>query len=252
MSTEYSIGLVSISFRKYTPREILAAMKSTSLTCIEWGSDVHAPCGETERLDEIVALQKQYGITCCSYGTYFRLGQTPIEELEGYIRAAKRLGTDVIRLWCGTKNAESMTADEQKAFLDECRKAAAIAKSHGVTLCMECHKGTFTERREDTLRLMAAVNSPHFQMYWQPFQWQSEEENVKNAGAIAPYAKRIHVFNWKGDKKLPLADAVSTWRDYLKQFPSPLPLLLEFMPMNTLEELTAESAALETIIGGSL
>ena len=251
MSTQHTMGLVSISFRQHSPREILEAMQKTSLTCIEWGSDVHAPYGDTERLDEIVRLQKQYGITCCSYGTYFRLGETPLEELEGYIRAAKKLGTNVLRLWCG-KGAVGMTEEEKVRFFELCRTAAAIAKEHDVIFCMENHMKTFTERREDTLLLMEQVNSPHFQMYWQPFQWQNEEENIKNARAIAPFAKRVHVFNWEGNQKFPLADATSAWRAYLKEFTSPLPLLLEFMPKGTLEELPTESKALETILGGNI
>ena len=83
---KYNFGLVSVSFRNYTPRDILQVMKETKLSCIEWGSDIHAPCNETEKLMEISTLQKEYGIKCCSYGTYFRLGQTPVEELNNYIR----------------------------------------------------------------------------------------------------------------------------------------------------------------------
>ena len=85
---KYNLGLVSVSFRPFAPEEILKAMANTGLTCIEWGSDVHAPYNNVEKLNQIVSLQKQYGITCCSYGTYFRLGETPIEELPGYIAAA--------------------------------------------------------------------------------------------------------------------------------------------------------------------
>ena len=70
--TEYNLGLVSVSFRKITPEEILSAVRDAGLSCIEWGSDVHAPCKDTERLYGLVELQKKYGITCSSYGTYFR------------------------------------------------------------------------------------------------------------------------------------------------------------------------------------
>ena len=79
----FSLGLVSVSFRDRTPREILEAMKCAGLSVVEWGSDVHAPYADTERLTEITNLQKEYGIQCSSYGTYFRLGETPLEELIG-------------------------------------------------------------------------------------------------------------------------------------------------------------------------
>ena len=95
---------------------------------------------------------------------------------------------------------------------------------------------------------MNEVNSKNFRMYWQPFQWQTSEQNILNSKLIAPYAEHIHVFNWKGDEKLPLIDAASEWQDYLKAFSTPRTLLLEFMPNGTLEELEAEVSALKKII----
>ena len=244
---QYNLGLVSVSFRPFAPEAILKAVAGAGLTCIEWGSDVHAPYKDLEKLNAIAALQKQYGITCCSYGTYFRLGETPMEELPGYIAAAKILGTDILRLWCGTKSGSKMTPEEKKNLIDQCRKAAAIAAERGVILCMECHRSTLTEDCNDAVALMKAVDSPHFRMYWQPFQWQTYEENLINAEKIAPYAKHIHVFNWTEMEKFPLSLAVNQWRDYLTRFTGERALLLEFMPQGTLEELTVEADALRQI-----
>ena len=249
MSNLYTLGLVSVSFRGHTPEEILAEMKACGLSVIEWGSDVHAPADQQETLQKIVKLQAQYGITCSSYGTYFRLGVTPIGELEAYIAAAKLLGTDVLRLWCGAKSGADMTGEECETLLAVCREAAVIAARHRVTLCMECHRKTFTEQVKDALWLMAAVDSPHFKMYWQPFQWQTVAENVENAKAIAPHALHVHVFNWHGNDKLPLGEALADWRAYLQHFSTPRTLLLEFMPNDTLGELKTETAALKNIIG---
>lgn len=39
----YDLGLVSVSFRNHSAKEIIQAAKDAGLTCIEWGSDVHAP-----------------------------------------------------------------------------------------------------------------------------------------------------------------------------------------------------------------
>lgn len=249
---KYHLGLVSVSFRQHSPMEILKAVNAAELSCVEWGSDVHAPCGDLEKLNEIVRLQKEYGVECSSYGTYFRLGEAPIEELDGYIKAAKILGTDILRVWCGRKSSKDMTNEERDTLLIACRQAAKIAEANQVTVCLECHKKTFTENPDDAVWLMQAVNSSHFRMYWQPFQWQSSEQNLENASKIAPYAKHIHVFNWRGEEKLPLAEAAADWKSYLKQFSTPRALLLEFMPNGTLEELAYEADTLKTIVGESL
>ena len=252
----YNLGLVSVSFRKHTPEEIVKAVKSAGLTCIEWGSDIHAPCRDTDRLHELARLQEEYGITCSSYGTYFRLGQTPMEELTDYITAAKQLGTNLLRLWCGNKSGADMTEAERRALLTDCRRAAAIAKEQGVTLCMECHHDTFTERPEDSLALMQAVNSPRFRMYWQPFQWLEARENLSIAQSLAPYVEVVHVFQWKSPKLNPrrfsLYEGIDEWRAYLKAIPAPRTLLLEFMPDDRLDTLPTEAEALRTMIGGLL
>ena len=145
-----------------------------------------------------------------------------------------------------------MTNEERDTLLIACRQAAKIAEANQVTVCLECHKKTFTENPDDAVWLMQAVNSSHFRMYWQPFQWQTVNDNIENAKKIAPYAKHIHVFNWRGEERLPLAEAVADWKSYLKQFSTPRALLLEFMPNGTLEELGREADTLKTIVGESL
>ena len=121
----YKLGLVSVSFRDHSPGQILAAMNDAGLSYIEWGSDVHCP---PEKAEALAALQARYGIKCCSYGTYFRLGVTPICELEPYIKAAKALGADVLRLWCGNKNSEDYSHAEKETLFALCRQAAETAE----------------------------------------------------------------------------------------------------------------------------
>ncbi|MBR5453102.1 MAG: sugar phosphate isomerase/epimerase [Clostridia bacterium] len=249
---KFRIGLVSISFRKNSPEEILRAAADAGLSCIEWGSDVHAPCTDKERLYEIARLGEKYGIACSSYGSYFRLGVNPIEELQDYIAAARILGTDIIRLWCGNKSGEKFSEEEKERFTDECRLAAEIARREGVVFCMECHRNTYVQHLSDALSIMQAVDSPHFRMYWQPFQWQTVEDNMKYARAIAPYAHHIHVFQWKGSDRFPLSDGIEEWRGYLSNFSIPGALLLEFMPDDEITTLPREADTLRKIIGENI
>lgn len=243
------LGLVSISFRAESPEDILKAAKAAGLTCIEWGSDVHAPCGDETRLAELAALQEQYGISCCSYGTYFRLGVTPLEELPGYIRGAKLLGTKILRLWAGKQSPWDLSpADKTRLFADS-KAAAKMAEEAGVVLCLECHMKTYTETAESALELLQAVDSPAFRMYWQPNQNRTVAENVANAQALKNYVNHIHVFQWKGKERFPLAEGLAEWKTYLAEFPQDHCLLLEFMPDDQLATLPAEAEALRKIVG---
>ena len=246
----YQFGLVSVSFRPLSPRQILEHTKAAKLSWVEWGSDIHAPCRDHARLEEIVALQQEFGISCCSYGTYFRLGITPTEELVDYIHAAKKLGTRVLRLWCGDRSTAEYTDPERAALLTACRKAANIAEAEDVTLCLECHNHTFTEDAEGALWLMEQVGSSHFQMYWQPNQFRSLAENLRYAQLLAAYTHTLHVFNWQAQDKYPLQEAVETWVQYLSHFSRNCTLLLEFMPDDKPESLPKEAATLFAIAGG--
>ncbi|MBE6596474.1 MAG: hypothetical protein E7641_02280 [Ruminococcaceae bacterium] len=246
----FKTGLVSISFRSLTHKEIIELCKRSSLPLIEWGSDLHAPAGDTARLKEIAALQAENGISASSYGTYFRLGQNNCEELYSYVKAARILGTETLRLWCGHKNFEDLTADERRQIIGESKKAAAIAKAEGVTFCMECHNKSYTNCADGALELMGEVDSPNFAMYWQPNQYRSLEENCDYAKRISKYVKNLHVFNWEGKNRFPLGEAAEIWRKYLSFFDGSQNLLLEFMPDDSPESLAAESRSLNKILDG--
>ena len=241
---KYRLGLVSVSFRGRTPREILSEMTKCGLEYIEWGSDVHVP---PEKAEEIAALGEEFGIKCSSYGTYFRLGVTPIGELEKYIYAAKTLGTDILRLWCGDKNSGDYSAEEKAELFSACAEAALLAKKHGVTLCMECHNYTYTNTKESAAELMSAVDSDNFKMYWQPNQYVSKEENLAYARLLSEKTVHLHVFNWSGDEKFPLGGAVELWKEYLSCFSGERILLLEFMPNGELSSLKTETESLKEI-----
>lgn len=237
-------GLVSISFRDKTPEEIVAAMQKCQLSNIEWGSDVHAPIYDVNKLKKISLLCKNNNINISSYGSYFRVGKNNPQELQEYINAAKLLGTRIIRIWCGTKGYKQYSNKELDGIISECKEIAAVAKKNGVTVCMECHNETGTDCAEGALTLMKEVDCESFRMYWQPNQYKTVEENIKYAELIAPYTKIIHVFNWSGNEKYPLGGAIGIWREYLNFFSKDIPLLLEFMPDGKIESLEQEAKSL--------
>ena len=243
----YDLGLCSISFRRNSACEILQAMKEAGLSFIEWGSDVHMPQSDIENAKKIAVIQERYSIKCSSYGTYYKIGANQVSEVLDYIKVAKILGTNVLRLWCGTKNSEDYSPEEKIALFNECKALSKIAEENSVTFSMECHGGTFTNRPEAALELMETVNSMHFRMYWQPDQFRTVQENIAGAKALAPYTVNIHVFNWKGYERFPLCKGIEIWRQYLANFKGEHTLLLEFMPDNKLETLSDEAATLKEL-----
>lgn len=247
----HKTGVVSVSFRPLSPEEILQGMVKAGLKYIEWGSDVHAPCTDEARLDELVELMKKYDITCSSYGGYFRLGVTPIEELPAYLKAAKKLGTNIVRIWAGKAKLEEMTPEWRQMMIEEGRKAAKMAEEEGVIVAMECHRGTMTQTKEYCLELMEGVNSPNFRTYWQPNPDISDEENIAYIRLLKPYIVHLHVFYWPNNVRVSLENGIENWKLYMKEFEGEeKTLLLEFMYDGLITTLPAEAGFLRQIVEG--
>ncbi len=242
------IGLVSVSFRQNTPREIIEACSALGISAIEWGSDIHAPADNMSRILEIAKLQVEYGIKCSSYGTYFRVGVNKTEDIYAYIKAARLLGTHILRIWSGNKASSDCDENDRAALFAECKRLAEIAEGENVTLCTEFHGGTYTDTAKSTLELLEAVNSESFKTYWQPNQYRTVGENLSWAEMVSDVTENIHVFNWESNKKYPLSDAEDVWRQYMSLFSGKQYALLEFMPDGKIESLRAEAEALRHIL----
>ena len=243
----YTLGVVSVSFRDFSPDVIAAAAADAGLGAIEWGSDVHARPTEPQALREIAALDREHSLVCSSYGTYFRLGEKgdPTDMIP-YLDAAQTLGTKTLRIWSGKKGSHEYSAAERSALLAEAETVAALAAKRGMTLCSEFHLWTFNDCPESA-RLLAEAGVG---TYWQPFQTMTPEENLRIAAELGEAVKTAHVFNWSGGDRFPLADAVDDWRQYLDVLPNVRTLLLEFMPDDRVETLARESEALRRIAEG--
>lgn len=238
-----NLGLASIAFRHLTVEQIIAVAKNAGLSWIEWGSDVHAPKDDPENLDRVAKLTREAGLKISSYGTYFKISMNEPEEILDYIAAAKRLGTNILRIWCYT----SADPDEKERRYDVCRKLAKIAEDNGVVLCAECHSGNMTDNAQSSLELMQIVNSSAFKMYWQTNENFNAEENLAFVKAVEPYVVHVHVFNWHGRIKLPLAESENDWKQYTKVLGGERIYLLEHMPNHDESLLPADADTLRRI-----
>ena len=177
------------------------------------------------------------------------MGTNRPEEIKPYISAAKILGTNILRIWCGCQGSERCRKCGKHNLFDEAMQLTKIAEEENVILCLEFHPNTFSDCMESSLQVMKSVNSPHFKMYWQPNQFESFGANITEAKALADYVENIHVFNWFGSDRFPLADAVDKWKEYANIFKGDRYMLLEFVPDNKIESLKIEAEALMKIVG---
>ena len=242
-------GLVSISFRSLTPEEVIRLCANTGLTRIEWGTDSHVktPAAATE----VFRAGLKAGVQPCSCGSYYKLGVSPKEDLRNVLEIAKELHTDTVRIWGGNRGSADLTESDFANLVKEGYAAAELAKTYGITLCLECHPNTVTDRYESELRFLKAISHPNMRTYWQPNQFESFQYNMEAAEALAADTKIIHVFAWSPTERFPLEQHLETWTDYLSVFHKTggtYGTLLEFMPDNRPESLEHEAHTLRQLL----
>ncbi len=244
-----NLGLVSISFREHTPAQIVAAMKEANLTHVEWGGDVHVPCGDLARADEVRKMTEEAGLTVAAYGSYYRLGEGQTDKREAVLATAERLGTRLVRIWGGTLPSKDVTPEKRAELLAEAREFALMAEKKGITLALECHGNTVTDEYHYGIEFINDVGSPAFRSFWQPNQVYDHAYNVEAARAYLPYAHHLHVFSWEGGKKYPLAYHTDRWRDYFSVYAEKeFNAMLEFMHDGLIETLAPTVGELREIL----
>ena len=156
------------------------------------------------------------------------------------MKTAQALETSVIRIWGGNKASRELTQKERAALVQEAQTLAEAADKKQITITLECHGNTLTDRWESAKNFLSEVNHPRMQMYWQPNQIYDLPYNLSAAEQLADHTVNIHVFHWDAEKRYPLNEGAADWVQYLNVFRKTgkdYGLLLEFMHDDRLESL---------------
>ena len=232
-------GLVSISFRKHSPEQILSAIKNAGLDSVEWGGDVHVVHGDRERAIEVKNLSEKYSVSIPEYGSYYIIGKSEEELFDKVLLTAKELGTNVIRVWPGMGTpSDSISDEEYEKYVLDAKRICTLAKD--MTIALECHPGSLTDEYHNALRFIKDVGFDNLKMFWQPNQYRPTEYNLDAIKALLPYIVSVHVFFWSRKTRLPLKSGVEDWKQYISLLKEKeLSYMLEFMhddDINTLKE----------------
>jgi sugar phosphate isomerase/epimerase len=243
-------GLVSITFRQLKPEEVVAAAASAGLSAIEWGGDIHVPHGDLAAAERVAALTAEAGLAVAAYGSYYRLAHSAAEGLsaETVVRTAEALGAPTVRVWAGRTASADADDAHWSAVVDDARRIGELAAAAGMTVSFEYHRGTLTDTRASTARLLAALPEASIRTLWQPQPERSRAENVADLAAVLPRLSNVHVFTWTPTgERLPLADGQEDWVAYLSAAaaaPGDRYALIEFVVDDDPARLGVDAAAL--------
>jgi len=212
-------GLVSITFRKRTPREIVDLVVQARLSGIEWGGDIHVPHGDLTRAAEVGQMTREAGLAVAAYGSYYVIGKSEADGLS-FTRVqetALTLGAPVIHVWAGDRSSADADEAYRQRVTDEANRIATEAASAGLTVAFEFHARTLTDTTASAAALLAATAKAGARSYWQPPVGWSPEERAAALTVVLPRLAHLHVFQWHtaADRR-PLAEGAEEWLSYFK------------------------------------
>ena len=251
-------GLVSVTFRKLQPAEIVALVKQAGLKGIEWGGDVHVPHGDLGRAREVREITHESGLSVASYGSYYRAGQGESAGLsfERVLDTAVELGAPTIRVWAGGAGSDTVEEEGRWKIIQDLRRIADLATRAMVSVSLEFHGGTLTDTNESASKLMVEVDHANVLINWQPHNGEETAECVRGLAEVLPRVGNVHVFHWwpTSAERHPLADGTARWAKFwpvLRQAPGDRFALLEFVQPDEPASFLRDAATLRTWLAQS-
>lgn len=244
-------GLVSVTFRELAPEQIIKLAAEAGLEGIEWGGDIHVPHDDVERAQDVGMKTRAAHLDVAAYGSYYRTGCKDSVPFGEVLRSALALKAPLIRVWAGNRGSSAADTAWWNEVITDARRIASMAADEGMQVGFEYHGKTLTDTPSSALRLMEEVAHPNARIYWQPLRSLSIEERKQGLAQILPWLCHVHVYNWDETDRLPLADGLRLWQEYLevldhlddaedrKRY-----ALLEFVRADSPEQFRADSQAL--------
>lgn len=246
-------GLVSITFRKLTPAEIVKLVQKAGLAGIEWGGDVHVPTGDLRCAREVRELTEQAGLRVAAYGSYYRAGSSEAGGMSfaQVLETAIELGAPTIRVWPGHAGSAGLSNSARGHIIEDLRRIAVLAAAHGITISTEFHGGTLTDTNASALQMLGEVDHANCRTYWQPHNGEATADCVAGLQAVLPHMTNVHVFHWwpTAAERHPLAEGAARWSAFwplINQAPDERFALLEFVPGDSPEAFLRDAETLKS------
>jgi sugar phosphate isomerase/epimerase len=215
-------GLVSITLRKSSPREIVELVQRAGLRGIEWGGDVHVPHGDLEAARTVRDMTQAAGLEIACYGSYFRAGKSEDEGLHfsTVLETARELGAPSIRVWAGLKGSAETGVDQWRAIAEELNLIAGQAAAEGIIVATEYHRGTLTDTPESVDQLLEDTAASSVRTLWQPAIDYDPPTHNASLQAVLPRLLNLHVYQWRngphGPERRPLDEGQAAWTQFFE------------------------------------
>jgi len=122
-------------------------------------------------------------------------------KMEAAFQAAAEMGIPIINCGPGGKAGDESTFGP---IVESIGMLVKRAEHYGVTLCVKAHVGQYVYNTPTTLKLLGAIDSPHFGLDMDPSHiWRAGENPVEAIGAVISRVRHVHIRDCKGRQQGP-------------------------------------------------
>jgi len=247
-------GVVSVTFRNKSPKELIDISTKAGLQAIEWGSDVHVPVGNLSLAREVRDMTISSGLDVASYGSYYYVGMDE-EEFKPYLETAIELGAPNIRVWAGKYHSKTTDYTYWQHVTEDAYRISEEAAKAGVTISAEYHAKSLTDSIDSALRFLEMGKSDNLYSYWQQPVFVATEDQYPEMVRLFNTGKltNIHVYAEYTPaiiRRL-LEEDAPAWRKFLSTLKTDDKLryaLLEFVKDDSDEVFFKDCATLNALI----
>jgi Xylose isomerase-like TIM barrel. len=210
-------GLVSVTFRKLSPGEIIELVTRAGLNAIEWGGDIHVPHGDLKKAKEVAGMTLESGLKISSYGSYYHVGcENDLSLFERILETASILKAPTIRVWAGNKGTSEADEDHWERVVEDARAIVEKAAAYDIELAFEYHGNSLTDNINDALKLLDLIGNRRFKSYWQPNIGMEPDKCRDDIIKLKGHLSNIHVFHWINYEHRSLSEGEFIWDNYFK------------------------------------
>lgn len=206
-----NVGLCTISAKEQPVEQVIEQAAAVGYDGVEiWGQD-HIGDGSETTCERIVETADEHGLEIASYGSYLRCGSDAFDdELDHELAVAKRLGTDIVRIWAGSQEHGDHDPDHWDQVVADLERLTERAADYGLEVTVEKHTNTLTHTLEGAKKLIETIDDDRCWLNYQPGFSIPEPELEREAEALAPLSNQLHVQTTRertARKRAPLSES---------------------------------------------
>lgn len=156
------------------------------------------------------------------------------------------LGAPVIQVWASKRDHAGADAAYCATVVADALRIADLAAAAGIAIGFDYHGGTLTATDAET-----QCDHPALGTFWQPHVGANAATAEAGLNAVLPRLRNLHVFNWAGRERFPLAARAHDWQRWLRLAASTgrdHVCTLEFVRDDHIDQLGADAAVLVQLI----